>query len=281
MPDFGIFRGFNEKLFGDKLYAGQLPTQLGIIGSQEVFNIDADALLFFARVTAAGGTLSATEESAINTLIGEIKTLGIWTKMKAIYPMVGASAAACAQNLKSSSFTGVFNGGWTFTSTGAEPNGTSAYMDTGFNQSANLTNDNMHFSYYTNSGTFAQLTGMGGLTTAPSNTYFLRFNNQQLANQSDNNFTGPIISTLGFYNVNRTSTTLRKLFFNGLSIGSVTTAAAPVANSTYYLGAINPGVNYGNFKCAFSSIGEGLTDAEADDFYSAVQAFQETLNREV
>ena len=29
MPDFGIFRGFNDKLFGNKLYAGQLPTQLG------------------------------------------------------------------------------------------------------------------------------------------------------------------------------------------------------------------------------------------------------------
>ena len=36
MPDFGIMRGFNEKLFGDKLVAGQLPTQLGVIGSQEV-----------------------------------------------------------------------------------------------------------------------------------------------------------------------------------------------------------------------------------------------------
>jgi hypothetical protein len=29
-------RGFNEKLFGDKLVAGQLPTQLGLIGSQAV-----------------------------------------------------------------------------------------------------------------------------------------------------------------------------------------------------------------------------------------------------
>jgi hypothetical protein len=36
MPDFGIFRGFNEKLFGDKLYAGQLPINLGLIGSQQV-----------------------------------------------------------------------------------------------------------------------------------------------------------------------------------------------------------------------------------------------------
>jgi len=33
MPDFGIFRGFNDKLFGNKLYAGQLPTHLGTIGS--------------------------------------------------------------------------------------------------------------------------------------------------------------------------------------------------------------------------------------------------------
>jgi hypothetical protein len=33
MPDFGIFRGFNDKLFGDKLVAGQLPINLGLIGS--------------------------------------------------------------------------------------------------------------------------------------------------------------------------------------------------------------------------------------------------------
>jgi len=31
MPDFGIFRGFNEKLFGDKLFAGQLPINLGMV----------------------------------------------------------------------------------------------------------------------------------------------------------------------------------------------------------------------------------------------------------
>ena len=36
MPDFGIMRGFNDKLFGDKLVAGQLQTQLGLIGSQDV-----------------------------------------------------------------------------------------------------------------------------------------------------------------------------------------------------------------------------------------------------
>jgi surface protein len=29
MPDFGIFRGFNDNLFGDKLFAGQAPVELG------------------------------------------------------------------------------------------------------------------------------------------------------------------------------------------------------------------------------------------------------------
>jgi hypothetical protein len=43
MPDFGIMRGFNEKLFGDKLVAGQLPTQLGLIGSQQVGDYLLDA----------------------------------------------------------------------------------------------------------------------------------------------------------------------------------------------------------------------------------------------
>ena len=51
MPDFGIMRGFNEKLFGDKLVAGQLPTQLGLIGSQQV--IDFVGLLDYYPNAAA------------------------------------------------------------------------------------------------------------------------------------------------------------------------------------------------------------------------------------
>jgi len=43
MPDFGIMRGFNEKLFGDKLVAGQLPTQLGLIGSLNIGPLLLDA----------------------------------------------------------------------------------------------------------------------------------------------------------------------------------------------------------------------------------------------
>ena len=117
--------------------------------------VDPDAAAFFARVTAAGGTLSATEESAVNTLVIQMKADGIWTPMKAIYPMVGASAAACAQNLKSSSFTGTFSSGWTFASTGVKGNGSSAYMDSTLNPSVSLSQNSTHISYYTRTDTFA------------------------------------------------------------------------------------------------------------------------------
>jgi hypothetical protein len=50
MPDFGIFRGFNEKLFGDKLYAGQLPINLGLIGSE---NFTSELLDLYPNAAAA------------------------------------------------------------------------------------------------------------------------------------------------------------------------------------------------------------------------------------
>ena len=107
---------------------------------------DADAQAFVSRVETAGGSLSDTEKEAVNTLVLQMKADGIWTKMKAIYPMVGASAAACAQNLKSSSFTGTFTSGWTFASTGITP--TSAYMDTNLSSNTSLSLNDLSLNIY-------------------------------------------------------------------------------------------------------------------------------------
>jgi hypothetical protein len=110
--------------------------------------IDPDAQAFYNRVTAAGGSLSAIEQTAINTLVLDLKGFGLWTGLKAIYPMVGASAAACSQNLKSASFTASFSSGWTFASTGVTSNGASTYMNTTLSPTITLTNYNSHSSVY-------------------------------------------------------------------------------------------------------------------------------------
>jgi hypothetical protein len=282
MPDFGIMRGFNEKLFGDKLVAGQLPTQLGLIGSQEVNDFDADALAFFQRVSDATGTLSLTEKQAVNQLVLDLKANSLWTPMKAIYPMVGASAAACAQNLKSASFTGSFTSGWTFASTGVKGNGTSAYMDTNFNPNTSSNANSKHMSYYSRDN----------------------FNNCQIGL-----FAASIIDQIfyvagGYYNVLSTAsfTAIITATTKGLAIASRTSA---VGGCTTYVNNSNLGNDgrtasanpNGNLwlnaratsasgtasanECAFASIGDGLTDTEASNFYTAVQAFQTTLSRNV
>ena len=53
MADFGIFRGFSEKLF-----QGELPTNLGMVASDF---LDGDALAFIA----AANITDTTEQNAI------------------------------------------------------------------------------------------------------------------------------------------------------------------------------------------------------------------------
>jgi len=68
MPDFGIFRGFNEKLFGDKLVAGQLPTQLGLIGSEDITPIFG--FVFTVDTTQSGVSASDQFKLPLTTSTG-------------------------------------------------------------------------------------------------------------------------------------------------------------------------------------------------------------------
>jgi hypothetical protein len=294
MPDFGIFRGFNDKLFGDKLYAGQLPINLGLIGSED-FSFDIDALAFFARVTAAGGTLSITEQLAIDALVRQMKNDGIWTKMKAIYPMVGASAAACAQNLKSASFTGSFTAGWTFASTGVTPNGTSAFFDTGFNNQSNWTstsNGSMGFISRTNPTPSSRCDmGSGGdigsgansstiYSRLSGNVFFSGLNCISVLPASSNS------DSIGFFVTSRITSTTHTRHKRGSSTIdlSITQSIGNNPNKTIYLGAgnnalTNAASNFSDKEFDFAFVGDGLTQTEVDDYWTALQTFNLTLSR--
>ena len=266
----------------------------GIIASQ-IASFDADAVAFFNRVTTAGGTLSTTEKQAVNQLVLDLKANSLWTPMKAIYPMVGASAAACAQNLKSSSFTGSFSSGWTFASTGVTPNGTSAYMDTALTPSTALSSiNNVHLSMYSrtqNSSVSGHNMGVdtGILDALNLSQYFsavsvkLFMNGAYPNNSAEFNQT----NTKGLAMGSATSSTSRKLFFNGTLLNTDTnTQAGVLPNLTLLVGSGRSGSTlapslFTPHENSFSSIGNGLNDTEAGDFYTAVQAFQTTLSRNV
>ena len=119
--------------------------------------LDPDAVAF---LTAASIT-DATITTAINTLVIQLKAIGVWSKLKAIYPFVGGTATTHKFNLKNpantdAAFRLLFVGGWTHSANGALPNGTNAYADTFLNANTALTNTSNHLSFYsrTPSGLF-------------------------------------------------------------------------------------------------------------------------------
>jgi hypothetical protein len=286
MPDFGIMRGFNEKLFGDKLVAGQLPTELGLIGSEN-FGFDVDAKAFFDRVTAAGGTLSATEKTAVDTLVKQMKLDGTWTPMKALYPLVGASAAACAQNLKSSSFTGTFSSGWTFASTGITCSG-AAFMNTSLTPSNDLSLNNTHLSVYVRTNNAQSNPAIANTDNSSGQnelSIYPRYSGDSVYTRI-NASSGPITTSTnsqGMHIGSRIVSTQIKYYKNSSSFSlsnnsvSLTTGTMPLG-ALRYLGSI---AGYYTGEFAFCSIGDGLTDTQALNFYTAVQAFQTTLSRNV
>ena len=281
--NFGLF-----KSFGDKLFEGELPTNLGIIGS--AIAIDGDVLAFFNRVTAAGGSLTTNEENAINTLVINMKAINVWNSMKAIYPMVGSSAAACAQNLKSSSFTGTFTSGWTFASTGATPNGTSAYMSTGFIPNNNLTLNSASISVYLRTNSTGLLCDISVIqdSVAGANdqmNIYPRFLNDAYFRVFDgSSATVANTSSEGWFLANRVSSAETRNFKNS-TLTTKTVASGTINTSQIILGAggTTTGIAqaFSNRQNAFATIGDGLTDTQASDFYTAVQSFQTTLSRQV
>ena len=258
----------------------------GIIASQ-IASFDADALAFFSRVTTAGGSLSTTEKSAVNQLVLDLKSYSIWTKMKAIYPMVGASAAACAQNLVSSSFTGTFNGGWTYASTGVTPNGTSGYMNTGLVPNGNLSLNSTHISAYVRNNT-ATGGAIGSSDDNLSNGLYLNMryiNNTHYTRLNSNSGGGQAnTAAAGFWVASRISSTQFKVFKSNTTFATENINSSALNSNNMYVLAMNLanlGIEYSNREIAFASIGDGLSDTEASNFYTAVNSFQVSLSRNV
>ena len=208
--------------------------------------------------------------------------------MKAIYPMVGASAAACAQNLKSSSFTGTFTSGWSFASDGITPN--NSYMNTNFICSNELTSNSNHFCQYfqnnTNTGNLsfefgARVSGVGDFSGGWNYDGNAYLRSETTANQ----FVQPFNNSAGFRLMSRTSSTTTKAYINNSNTYTDTTSSQGYPTIDLYIGQHNINgtsiAGSSTRKFSFASIGDGLSDAEASDFYDAVQAFQTNLSRNV
>jgi hypothetical protein len=185
----------------------------------------------------------------------------------------------------------VFNGGWTHSSTGATPNGTNGYADTKLTQTAAGMFSNSHFSFYsrTNSTTAIAQVEMGvGLTTGTT------YSNLLMRLDTSTSYVGGTVGSRNALSTSANSTghvivnglsASAKAFKNGTLIATDTTTQTGVLNTLpIYIGCQNANTiatNFSSRQTAFSSIGDGLTDTEAANLYTRVQAFQTALSRNV
>ena len=263
---------------------------IGVQSFVSAGGFDADAQAF---ITAAGIT-DATQQSAINTLVTDLKGYGIWSKMKAIYPFVGGTSSTHKWNLKDprdldAAFRLVFNGGGTHASTGYTPNGVNGYANTFLNPNSSLTLTSNHLSVYSRTSASADYKTEIGVT---STTHF-RLRLLEPINTGWSLITtvptwalsSSVTNSLGFYLGSRTSNT-KLIFQKNSSILATSTVNETNAlpNAVCYIGALNnagTAAEYSTKEVAFASIGNGLTDTEAANLYTAVQAYQTSLNRQV
>jgi len=250
---------------------------------------DPDAQAF---ITAAAIT-DPTQQLAIDNLVKGLKSDNIWTKMKAIYPFVGGTASTHKWNLKDprdldAAFRLVFNGGWTHSSNGATPNGTNAYADTKFIANTHLTKGDGHLSYYsrTNSADSSGSTTMGDNTGGRGRIVLRRSSDiayMECGTNGADSRTYTVTDSRCYAVANVISNQNVDFFRNGIK---QTATAINSSNQGWSTGVIGIGGSvangqYDNKQCAFSTIGNGLTDTDAANLYTRVQAYQTALSRQV
>jgi len=242
---------------------------------------------------AATGETDTTIISALNTLETDLTTYGLTAKIKALYPMVGGTAAKHKFNFLDArdldaAFRLTFNGGGTHSSTGYLPNSINAFANSYLTPSTSLSLNNNHISFYSRTQNYY----ISGVDIGAANAGNVNMLDIEISfggryyDNNQNSYSSPLSATFtnGLFLNSRIISGSFKGYRNGASEGTISIASTGLSSYPIFLGARNnAGVAffYSGKECAFASIGDGLSDTEASNLYTAVQAFQTTLLRNI
>jgi hypothetical protein len=254
---------------------------------------DTDAQAFFT----ATGITDATIKAAINQLVLDLKNAGLWTKIYALYPIVGGAASPHSYNLKNPSLYQItWAGSPTHSANGVQGNGTTQYGDTGISPASALSLNDTHISAYTRtavSTSYWGLMGIDGDTDQQRRTRLVRKSTPEFYPEVNTGGTGVNLvnaatNAAGFYLTTRASSTTFIPYIGSTSLGNENFSSTALATRNIYILAVNSynagattTLYYSGDQIAFASVGTNLTSTEEASFYTAIQNFQTTLGRQV
>lgn len=263
------------------------------LATPPALSVDSDAQAYLNAVVSLGGTTNTTINNAVNTLFVDLKSAGLYSKIFAMYPMIGIVSASQALNAKdptpisSSFYIDYLNPqNFIFSSSGII-GGTGTGCNTFIVDSVNLINGNKHLAVYSNADrgvtSIGYEWGAGGGST---NVCIVSYNGTTQYSGFGAFLTNANTSPTGFY-VAQITGSRQSNFKNGTEAAFAT--GRTDTNSTNYLAlmcdnrSVIPGFGASgessDKSIAFASVGQGLSSAENTSFYNIVEAFQTSLGR--
>lgn len=268
-------------------------TPFSFVGIQPPY--DADAQAFFNAVTGGGDTLTTTQKNAVNTLVLDLKGYGIWNNLQAFYPFVGGTATAHKWNLMNPADTDaayrlVFGASVTHTANGYVGSGTNltSYADTFYEIGVDNTTDDFCFGLYVYNNLQEPKHDFGYYNNVDDNLLATYYVNIYYANTKAFQYlTGASSDSRGMWNVNLDSGTLT-LYKGGSSLASkAQNMPTSPAGDNMVIGAsdrrsIGQGITENASKTYCNAwLGYSMDATEQANFYTAVQAYNTTLSRNV
>lgn len=232
---------------------------------------------------AASGYAALTNHDlwqAVDTRVTSLKAQGLWSKIPAIYPLLGTTAAQKSFNLKNPAmYQLTWMGGWTFTLNSVKGNGTNTYAKTGMILSSvvSTASNGMTVVVAENNATGGV---DGGAYTTSGLAMDFNSSGQVKVNLNSAAVSGTGSKNIGIATGSRLAT-VSSVYLTGAKLNSAT-GSGSVPAAEMYFGAFNTGTgptSYSSKTYNSFMLHEGLTDTEVTNMHAIIDTFETTLGR--
>jgi len=264
--------------------------------------IDPDAAAYMTAVLNAGGTLDAVMSGAVETLVYDLKTAGVWAKIDVFLPVLGATANSHKINLvepTNATYDWSYYGSVNHTIEGMTNDSVAGAVIPDFyiEDFVFATSGSSHFALYRNRADASGLNGF--INTIESTPYQFFVNGCYGANSpyvemyggTNTGWNSVSNNGQGVMTLNRTTPTAISLYQDGVLIQTRTDTARPIVslgkhkpillalwwNPNYAPDYVYP--DFGNQRIASVSYGAGLGSVERSALDIAIMDFNTTLGR--
>lgn len=253
---------------------------------------EAETTLLVNRMTVAGATPSATRQTNIDNLILALKLgassgINIWAKIDVLQIYAAHASSAALLNWKADMWNATQSGSPTFTANqGYTGNGTSSYLDTGFDSSTAvgrqyaLNDAHMSVGVRTAGTSVNPVVGHSGTTLRMSiNPRNSSGNLTARVNDATDTIFAANASRVGYYTAARTNSTTKRLYKDRLNLTAQTVTSTAVQAGNFYI--FRTSTLYTDDQVSWFSAGLNLTNPEVVDLHRAIEDYTTAIATEI